>query len=25
MFSGLERHQRIFCCGYEQRLPWCWN
>ena len=23
MFAGLERHQRIDCCGCEQIPPWC--
>jgi len=21
----MKRHQRRNCCGYEQRLPWCWT
>ena len=25
MLAGLERHQTMDCCGYEQRLPWCWT
>jgi hypothetical protein len=25
MLVGTERHQRRDCCGYEQRLPWCWT
>ena len=25
MLAGLERHQRIDCCGYEQRVLWCWT
>jgi hypothetical protein len=25
MLAGLERHQRIYCRGCEQRLPWCWT
>ena len=25
MLADLKRHQRIDCCCYEQRLPWCWT
>ena len=25
MLAGMERHQRRYCCSYEQRLPWCWT
>ena len=25
MLAGLERQQGRVCCGYEQRLPWCWT